>query len=144
MKARTFILMGILSLMLASCSKEAAYDGSYHDEIRLEGLVIDAESEAPVNHMEILIEWESVESPVVVYTSDKGRFSTMLAAPDNYPAVISLTISDIDGEENGGLFEGLSDKITILAFGDSPTIRTPPHRSRKRGATRSSPASSPI
>ena len=69
MKARTFILMGILSLMLASCSKEAAYDGSYHDEIRLEGLVIDADSEAPVNHMEILIEWESDESPVVVYTS---------------------------------------------------------------------------
>lgn len=118
--------MGILSLMLASCSKEAAYDGSYHHEIRLEGLVIDAESEAPVNHMEILIEWESVESPVVVYTSDKGRFSTMLAAPDNYPAVISLTISDIDGEENGGLFEGLSDKITILEEGDyrEPSILT--------------------
>lgn len=141
MKARTFILMGILSLMLASCSKEAAYDGSYHDEIRLEGMVIDAESEAPVNHMEILIEWESVESPVVVYTSDKGRFSTMLAAPDNYPAVISLTISDIDGEENGGLFEGLSDKITILEEGDyrEPSILT--YRLSRATASESSPQS---
>ena len=141
MKARTFILMGILSLMLASCSKEAAYDGSYHDEIRLEGLVIDAESEAPVNHMEILIEWESDESPVVVYTSDKGRFSTMLAAPDSYPAVISLTISDIDGEENGGLFQSHSENIIFFKEDDfhEPSILT--YRLSRATASESSPQS---
>ena len=141
MKARTFILMGILSLMLASCSKEAAYDGSYHDEIRLEGLVIDAESEAPVNHMEILIEWESDESPVVVYTSDKGRFSTMLAAPDSYPAVISLTISDIDGEENGGLFKSHSENITFFKedYFHEPSILT--YRLPHATASESSPQS---
>ena len=141
MKARTFILMGILSLMLASCSKEAAYDGSYHDEIRLEGLVIDAESEAPVNHMEILIEWESVESPVVVYTSDKGRFSTMLAAPDSYPAVISLTITDIDGEENGGLFEDFNDTITIHGEGHYREPSIPTYRLSRATASESSPQS---
>ena len=126
MKAGTFILMGALSLMLASCSKEATYDNSFDDGIRLEGLVIDAESDAPVNHVEILIEWESVESPVTIYSSDKGRFSTILSAPETYPAVISLTLTDIDGEENGGLFEGLSDKITILEEGDfsEPSILT--------------------
>ena len=133
--------MGILSLMLASCSKEAAYDGSYHDEIRLEGLVIDAESEAPVNHMEILIEWESDESPVVVYTSDKGRFSTMLAAPDSYPAVISLTITDIDGEENGGMFEGRSENITFFKedYFHEPSILT--YRLSRATASESSPQS---
>lgn len=133
--------MGILSLMLASCSKEAAYDGSYHDEIRLEGLVIDAESEAPVNHMEILIEWESDESPVVVYTSDKGRFSTMLAAPDSYPAVISLTISDIDGEENGGLFQSHSENIIFFKEDDfhEPSILT--YRLSRATASESSPQS---
>ena len=133
--------MGILSLMLASCSKEAAYDGSYHDEIRLEGLVIDAESEAPVNHMEILIEWESDESPVVVYTSDKGRFSTMLAAPDSYPAVISLTISDIDGEENGGLFKSHSENITFFKedYFHEPSILT--YRLSRATASESSPQS---
>ena len=114
MKARTFILTGIFSLLLASCSKEATIDGAYHDGVRLEGLVIDSENEMPVNHMKILIEWESAESPVTLYTSDKGRFSTILAAPEAFPAVISLTITDIDGEENGGLFEGLTDKITNL------------------------------
>ena len=141
MKARTFILMGILSLMLASCSKEAAYDGSYHDEIRLEGLVIDAESETPVNHMEILIEWESDESPVVVYTSDKGRFSTMLAAPDSYPAVISLTITDIDGEENGGLFQSHSENIIFFKEDDfhEPSILT--YRLSRATASESSPQS---
>ncbi|MBQ7898988.1 MAG: hypothetical protein IJ307_03960 [Bacteroidales bacterium] len=141
MKAGTFILMGALSLMLASCSKEAAYDNSLDDGIRLEGLVIDAESDAPVNHVEILIEWESVESPVTIYSSDKGRFSTILSAPEKYPAVISLTLTDIDGEENGGLFEGLSDKITILEEGDfsEPSILT--YRLSRATASESSPQS---
>ena len=141
MKARTFILMGILSLMLASCSKEAAYDGSYHDEIRLEGIVIDAEDEAPVNHIKILIEWESAESPVTLYTSDKGRFSTMLAAPDSYPAVISLTITDIDGEENGGLFKDFSDKITIREEGYYREPSIPTYRLSRATASESSPQS---
>lgn len=141
MKARIFILTGILSLMLTSCSKEAAYDGTYYDGIRLEGLVLDAENKTPVNHMEIRIEWESAESPVVIYTSDKGRFSTILAAPEAYPAVISLTITDIDGEENGGLFEGLSDKITILEEGDynGPSILT--YSLSRATASESSPQS---
>lgn len=141
MKARTFILMGVLSLTLASCSKEAISDVSDYDGIRLEGIVIDAEDEAPVNHIEILIEWESAESPVTLYTSDKGRFATTLTAPETYPAVISLTISDIDGEENGGLFQSHSDKITFFKEDDfhEPSILT--YRLSRATASESSPLS---
>ena len=106
MKARTFILTGIFSLLLASCSKEATIDGAYHDGVRLEGLVIDSENEMPVNHMKILIEWESAESPVTLYTSDKGRFSTILAAPEAFPAVISLTITVVRQRERDPFCQG--------------------------------------
>jgi hypothetical protein len=48
---------------------------------------------------------------MTVYTSMKGEFFAEMASSTS---VIKITLEDIDGEDNGGLFEPMTDQIMIM------------------------------
>jgi hypothetical protein len=93
--------------------------------IRVDGLVVD-ENDRPVNHIKVSMEWDSPYSPMVVYSSPKGTFTADLEfIRPTYPVTVSVTISDIDGEENGGSFQTREDEFTILEEGYSGSSTAP-------------------
>ena len=82
--------------------------------VYIEGTVSSEELD-PLKHIRITVSFEGEEESSVVYTSSKGIFRTdRYIAPYNLPLTICISIDDIDGEENGGLYSPLSDKITIF------------------------------
>ena len=122
----TAIISAILTLgILSSCM---APSDSYMPDpeiIRVDGLVVD-ENDRPVNHIKVSMEWDSPYSPMVVYSSPKGRFTADLEfIRPTYPVTVSVTISDIDGEENGGSFQTREDEFTILEEGYAGSSTAP-------------------
>ena len=103
-------MLGILS----SCMAPEYEAAPQYECVKVDGLVVD-ENEKPINHIKIKMEWDSPCSPIVVYSSPKGTFSADLEFITlKYPMTVSVEISDIDGEENGGLFETKNDGFTIM------------------------------
>ena len=111
----TSIILTILTLGLMSSCMAGSYDSMPPIEsVRIEGIIMD-ENEMPINHIKVKMEWDSPFSPLVVYSSPKGIFEAALEFYEQtYPMTVSVEISDIDGEENGGLFQTRNDEIIIL------------------------------
>lgn len=114
MKGTAYILTVLTLCILSSCM-DMSYEGAPHyDSVRVDGLVID-ENEKPIDHIKVRMEWDSPYSPLVVYSSPKGIFTAELQFYNHtYPVTVSVEISDIDGEENGGVFQTRIDEIIIL------------------------------
>lgn len=120
------IIFTILTLGILNSCMDALNDHMPDEEsIRVDGLVVD-ETEKPINHIKVTMEWDSPYSPMVVYSSPKGTFTADLEFyRPTYPITVSVTISDIDGEENGGLFQTRNDEFTILEEGYSDNSTAP-------------------
>lgn len=110
-------IIAVLSCMTACMSMDADMESSDRTAT-LRGIVLD-EADNPLNHIRICLEWDSPESPMSVYTSPKGMFSAEIGiAGQDFPITVSVEISDVDGEENGGRFLTMTDKIFILEESD--------------------------
>ena len=100
--------------MMSSCSTadmEVADNGEF---INLIGVVVDEES-VPINHIKVTAEWDSEDSPIEGYTSSKGIFMLELDAENlECPLMITLTFTDIDGEDNGGTFKQSVSKVVFM------------------------------
>ena len=120
------IIPAILALgIIGSCMAPIHSDMYDTERINVNGLVVD-ENEKPINHIKVTMEWDSPYSPMVVYSSPKGDFSAALEFyRQTYPVTVSVTISYIDGEENGGLFQTRNDEFTILEEGYSSDSNAP-------------------
>lgn len=110
MKSPASIIGGFITLsMLTACS--AAYDYAAPGFIgNVQGLVTDTEG-TPLNHIKVTLDCGEDIGQTTVYTSLKGEF---LADIDPATQILVITLEDIDGEENGGQFEPMSDQITLL------------------------------
>ena len=110
MKSPTSIIGGVITLaLLTACS--AAYDYAAPGFIgNVRGLVTDTEG-APLNHIKVTLDCGAELGQTTVYTSMKGEF---LADINPDTQLLVITLEDIDGEENGGQFEPMSDQITLL------------------------------
>lgn len=120
------IIISILTLGLLSSCMAAIHDYAPDtDSIRINGLVVD-EGERPVDHIQVTMEWDSPDSPMVVYSSPKGAFSAEIEVFRHaYPVTVSVMITDVDGEENGGFFQKMNDEFTILEEGYYGNSNTP-------------------
>lgn len=109
------IIFTIMTLGLLSSCMAGEYDSMPHTEsVHVNGMTVD-ENEMPVNNIRVKMEWDSPFSPLVVYSSPKGIFEAELEFYNQtYPVTVSVEISDIDGEKNGGLFQTRNDEIIIL------------------------------
>lgn len=114
MKAFKFIsIVSAVALLLSSCMK-MDYAGAQYEGIEIRGMVQDADCN-PLNHIRITLDSDIFDTPHVIYTSQKGNFNTLIETDiTNLPILIDVTIEDIDGDENGGTFETVTDKISIF------------------------------
>ncbi len=73
----------------------------------------------PIEHIKVTFEWGDNIPDDIKYTSGDGIFAVEIPASIHareFP--VSITLEDIDGEENGGLFESFTDNI-IYSYPDS-------------------------
>lgn len=110
--------MTSLAFLLASCSAgELGMDSTPSDTDRLpmvNGIVTDEDGE-PIEHIKVTLDWGGFSLPDVVYTSSDGIFRAKARVTTDTSIEMTLTFEDIDGEENGGLFDTLTDVVTLYS-----------------------------
>lgn len=110
MRIRSFIFTA-LSLLLISCAKADQENTDIFSVIK--GRVTDAD-ENPIEHMEVTIEISKRTAQKTVYTSSDGTFMIDINNREaRQMKSLTITLKDIDGEENGGLFETKTEEIFI-------------------------------
>lgn len=110
MRIRSFIFTA-LSLLFISCAKADQENTDIFSVIK--GRVTDAD-ENPIEHMEVTIEISKRTAQKTVYTSSDGTFMIDITNREaRQMKSLSITLKDIDGEENGGLFETKTEEIFI-------------------------------
>ncbi len=103
--------------LLASCSAEPSDKAQDVPDV-IAGVVLDMD-ENPIEHIRISIKGNDT---VETFTSSEGRFRHEIRMPHPEETMtLILTLEDIDGEENGGLFEGHSESILFEKQNDQPT-----------------------
>ena len=111
MKFRSLISAFIV-LGMASCSKTEEYNGDIYAIVK--GKVTD-EASAPIEHIEVTIDLSKRTESKTVYTSSDGTFIFDISFKEaRNIKKISITLTDTDGEENGGLFETLTEEIHLV------------------------------
>ena len=120
MKAANILSLIVFCLAMSSCSMamDMAPDMNPEDPLingTIEGRISDEEGN-PIEHIRITVDWNTAEQLQEIKSSGSdGSFSIStfnLGYTD--PVTITLTMEDIDGEENGGLFEKIVDTITLF------------------------------
>ncbi len=80
------------------------------------GKVTNSTDYQPIEHIKITIDWDIDIPKDVKYTSSDGYFTAEIPKEIRGKATtVSITLEDIDGEKNGGLFETLTDTINLFS-----------------------------
>lgn len=111
MKALRNIFMSLSLLAVAGCSNmshEMMGSGA-----TLTGIVTDTEGN-PIEHIQVTLEWSEIGIKDIAYTSSEGIFKSQAYLPTKGDTSVKITLEDIDEEENGGVFEVLTETVTIL------------------------------
>ena len=127
-------------IALAAVSSCMAYDAAVPESIGLiHGTVTDMEGN-PLNHIKVVLNYGEEMGQMTVYTSLKGEF---IADIESSATALTITLEDIDGEENGGLFESLTDQITLMEedFLNNEGFMNLEYRLTRATASESSPQS---
>lgn len=115
MRNKARFITGLLAMAaFCSCSVDYAMEAPAPMG-NIYGRVTDSDGE-PLNHIRATLDFGNDTQRMTVYTSLKGEF---FADMDPRATMLTITLEDIDGEDNGGLFETLTDQITIMEGGVS-------------------------
>lgn len=69
----------------------------------------------PIEHIKVTLIWNYGEYQDIKYTSNEGKFYSMIRINDRDEATtLTVILEDIDKEENGGIFEPLTDTMTLF------------------------------
>lgn len=116
MRKVPYIISLILLLAMHSCM--AGIDNITNSDPYRSGIIQGSVTDQNGNALErirITIDSNISEKPESYYTSSEGQFRCEVPLEEDYGhIVINISIEDIDGEENGGIFETKSDTITIF------------------------------
>ena len=143
MRRTATAILTILMLVLTSCSAgEISGDGEMLGTVS--GTVTDQEDK-PLEHISITVIIDEVPESLTFYTSSEGkfRFDLPMESKDGQ-SKFRIVIKDIDGEENGGLFQEKTDDITLFEedYSEFPiTIEIPPYRLIRATASENIPQS---
>ncbi len=86
------------------------------------GQVMDTEGNR-LEHIRVTIDWNGEFEKSVQYTASDGSFvAEFPEGAYRTGKTIMLTMDDIDGEENGGLFKSLTDNVIISEGGSSSGV----------------------
>ena len=102
------------ALMLASCMTDDANDPMEDTVPTIKGTISDQLGK-PIEHIMVKLSWGSGREVTTVYTSSEGIFKTEIPYAETW---VDILISDVDGQDNGGEFETLTDKVMIYDKAD--------------------------
>ena len=107
-----FILTVISAVVLCSCSADI-YDLE-PDFVGVVGTVTDSDDN-PIDHIRITLKWDGIDENFVSYSSSEGIFKTAMDFDPTAdgPTTLHVTVEDIDGEKNGGLYEKKTDTVRV-------------------------------
>lgn len=107
----------------------------------LEGKISDLDGN-PIEHIKVTADMDIYMSvQEVKYTDSEGSFMIEINAGSSVPVTVTLTIEDIDGEDNGGLFETMVDTITLFEENGASSIARLDYRLNHATASESTPQS---
>ena len=144
MKAgRSFFYLICLIIMHSCMDDDPPYMNTDIDYCVIQGHVTD-QAGSPLEKIRIRVKHRKDDKVATTYyTSSNGSFHCEIAIPDdNSQMALEIVIDDIDGEENGGLFESKTDMITIFEedYQKRPVIiDLPTYRLNHATASESSP-----
>lgn len=111
MKAAGIIGISLGLLAVAGCSDLGFMDDSMGPH--LTGTVTGPDG-APIEHIMVTLEWPDSGMEGVAYTSSDGIFTTAAYLSNKGETSLNIMFEDIDGEENGGIFESKKETIILL------------------------------
>lgn len=68
----------------------------------------------PIEHIQVTLNWLDSGMKGISYTSSEGIFTSSAHLSRKGETSLKITLEDIDGEENGGLFETLEETLVVL------------------------------
>ena len=103
------------------------------------GYVTDTDDNS-IEHIKVTLDWNNGTYQEIKYTDSYGQFQTDCWQPAAREAVtLAITIEDVDGEENGGLFEPVSETIILFENGVQDIVDPMVFRLNRATASESSP-----
>ena len=109
------------------------------DSDKLVGYVTDTDDNS-IEHIKVTLDWNNGTYQEIKYTDSYGQFQTDCWQPATREAVtLAITIEDVDGEENGGLFEPVSETIILFENGVQDIVDPMVFRLNRATASESSP-----
>lgn len=136
-----------MAALAASCSAGPMTD--MHDpsleavgqDCHVKGTVLNMTDE-PVEHLKVTVDWNNGMYQDIQYTDSDGMFTTKVRHAGADKAVtMNITIEDIDGEENGGVYESHIENITLFEAGETCVNVTLDFRLNHAIASENSPQS---
>lgn len=116
--AATKALAASLMVLASACTQEEGVDAEAPIPF-VNGTVTDMDGN-PIEHIKIVLEWQENEFIDEVYSTSEGRFRSEEHMASEGPTRLKVTLEDIDGESNGGLFETYTE--TFIGYPDEENI----------------------
>ena len=134
------VLLG-MAVVAVSCMADMTQGMPGHEDHRhlIVGHVTDTSGTA-IEHIKVTLDWNNGTYQEIKYTDSYGQFQTDCWQPAAREAVtLAITIEDVDGEENGGLFEPVSETIILFENGVQDIVDPMVFRLNRATASESSP-----
>ena len=141
--SRIPITLAALAFAAVSCMQADPFPGvdfpDTGDSDKLVGYVTDTDDNS-IEHIKVTLDWNNGTYQEIKYTDSYGQFQTDCWQPAAREAVtLAITIEDVDGEENGGLFEPVSETIILFENGVQDIVDPMVFRLNRATASESSP-----
>jgi hypothetical protein len=141
--SRIPITLAALAFAAVSCMTADPFPGvdspDTGDSDKLVGYVTDTDDNS-IEHIKVTLDWNNGTYQEIKYTDSYGQFQTDCWQPAAREAVtLAITIEDVDGEENGGLFEPVSETIILFENGVQDIVDPMVFRLNRATASESSP-----
>lgn len=128
-------------VLISSCSPGIPDEYPDIENVRIVGTVTD-DTGAPIEHIKVTMDWNSGTYQDIKYTSSVGKFdSNVQDNPQSDMITLMITLEDIDGEDNGGLFESHSEKVTLNKEDITEPVLRFDYRLNRATASESNPRS---
>lgn len=109
------------------------------DSDKLVGYVTDTDDNS-IEHIKVTLDWNNGTYQEIKYTDSYGQFQANCWQPATREAVtLAIAIEDVDGEENGGLFESVSETIILFENGVQDIVDPMVFRLNRATASENSP-----
>ncbi len=141
--SRIPITLAALVFAAVSCMQADPFPGvdspDTGDSDKLVGYVTDTDDNS-IEHIKVTLDWNNGTYQEIKYTDSYGQFQAECWQPAAREAVtLAITIEDVDGEDNGGLFEPVSETIILFENGVQDIVDPMVFRLNRATASESSP-----